>query len=625
MGIQRITPNSVVSNNIPASGWPSGLTIDQVLSDKTVLTRVRHVNGDGGTLTRVGFSTYTLQSNERIAGVRTRMVLGQTVPVLLNVKLKNNASMGHAVWSKVSFPTTLKWYLSPLFTVDATDGLEWTQADIDGLEAYIEWINPAGTFDVRLYELEVEVHVRVQPTAECISPSPNSIVDVDRPRFVWRVQQEGDSTQNKFELKVFTKAVVEGGGFDPDTSTAVGTITQTTSSTKVDWNSPLPALTFGADYYWMVKTYVKFLNGLWASEWSTATPFSLNDPPTNNVQTPTGAITDTNTPIVSWLYSDPEFNPQSEALVRVFAQPGGTWVGFDPDVAVPLFEAEIMGEDNSVLCTTRLANSGTFRAYVKVAHRLSNGGTLWGPWDFNDFTTNYTAPAAPTLTASAHNERVMLTLTPPAGPWTPDIDYFMIERSLDGGVTWSTFRYGTAVLSTGLPDLTTPQILYDYEVPYYTTVQYRAFSVSTDLGFDLLSVASATASVSISQQAIWLKDPIDATLNTAFPEEGGWLSKTKARQRTFHRPLGRSKPVVTRGTIDAYAFSIVFTVIGSTKWDKLIALLNNQRTLYIQTPKGSWYVEVASDVSTEDRLWDRRQGEQDVWKVTIPFQEVDFA
>ena len=626
MATQTLVPNSVVSNDIPASGWPSGLTIDQVLSDKSILTRVRHVNGDGGDLTRVGFTTYTLQSNERVAALRTKMVLGQSVPVLFNVKLKNNASMGHAVWSKVNFPTSLsKYYYSPWFTLDATDGLEWTQADLDGLEAYIDWLNPAGSFDARLYELAVEVDVKVQPTAECIYPAANNVVDVSRPRFVWRVQQEGDVTQNRFTLKVFTKAVVEGGGFDPDTSTAVGTISRINSSTQADWSTSLTALTFGADYYWMVKAEVKFLNGLWASEWSTATPFSLNDPPTNNVQTPTGVVTDTNTPTVSWLYSDPEFNPQSEALVRVFAQPGGTWVGFNPDTATPLFEAEIMGEATSVICTTRLANTGTYRAYVKVAHRLSNGTTLWGVWDFNDFTTNYTAPAAPTLAGSAHNERVMLVLTPPNTPWTPDIDFFLIERSLDNGVTWNAFRYGTAALSTGLPDNTTPQTLYDYEVPYYDTVQYRAFSVSTDLGFDLLSLASATVSVSISQQAVWIKDPVDATLNTAFPIEEGWLSKTKSRRRTFHEPLGRTKPIVTRGTINADSFSITLLVVGETKWDRLMALLNNQRTLYVQTPKGSWYMEVASDIGTEDRLWDRRAGEQDVWKVNIPLQEVDFA
>lgn len=624
MAIQTLVPDSVVSNDLPSSGWPSGLTIDQVLSDKSVSTRLRHVHSAPGDLTRVGLTTYTLQANERVARIRTGMVLGQSAPVLFNIKLKNNASMGHAIWAPVGFPTNLnKWYYSNWFNLDATDGLEWTQADLNGLEAYIDWINPGGTFDARLYELVIQVDVKPQPTAQCIYPAPNNVVDVDRPRFVWRVQQEGDVTQSKFTLKVFTKAVVEGGGFDPSTSTAVGTVVGNSSSTKLDWLTP--ALTFGDDYYWVVQSSIKFLTSQWTSEWSTPTPFSLNDPPTADVQTPTGVVASTNTPDVTWTYTDPQFNPQSEALVRVFARPGGSWAGFDPDIAVPLFEGEVMGDGTFITCTTRLANTGTYRAYVRVAHRLSNGNTLWGPWDFNDFTTAYTAPAAPTLAAAAHNERVMITMIPPAGPWTPDIDFFRIERSLDGGTTWATFRYGTLTLSDDFPDSTSTLVIFDYEIPYYDLVQYRAFSVSTDLGFELLSVPSNIPILSITQQAVWVKDPSDASLNASFPVEDSWLVRTVSRQRTFHQPLGRKKPIVTRGTVDATAFGVTLMVVGTAKWDQLMALLDNDRTLYVQTPKGSWYVEISDNIGTEDRMWDRRAGESDVWKVTLPLQEVDYA
>jgi hypothetical protein len=626
MAYQFLVPNAVISNDIPASGWPSGLTIDQVWADGSISTRVRHVHSDGATLTRVGFTTYTLQSNERVAGIRTLIQIGQTAPILAIARLKDNVNMTVGFYSKIPFPTSPKlpvpgaWYAK-----DATDSGEWTQADLDGLEMYVYWGNPAGTYDCRIYDLSLQVDVVPQPTTVAIYPAPNDVIDITRPRFIWRVQQETDVTQNRYVLKVFTKAVAEGGGFDPETSTAYATITKTTSAKQADLALPEAALVFGDDYYWTVKAAVKFLNGTWFSDWSTPAPFSLNEPPTNDVQTPTGVVSTTNTPVVSWTYTDVELNVQSEALIRVFQQSGGTWVGFDPDVAVPVFQGTITDDSTSILCTTKLANTSTFRAYVKVAHKLSDGSTLWGIWNFNDFTTSFSAPAAPTLTVSPHNERVMLTMTPPAGPWTPDIDYFQLEKSLDGGVTWNTFRYGTLAKSTGFPDNTTPLVVYDYEVPFFTTVQYRAFSISTDLGLDVFSVASATASVSLNQNVVWIKDPSNASLNCSFRIEDSWLKRIKSRARSIHQPLGRSKPVVIRGSANASAFSTTLLVVGESDWAKLMSLVEADRTLYLQTPKGSWYVEIAADVNTEDRLFDRRAGEQDVWKITIPWQEVDFV
>lgn len=625
-----LRPNAVISNDIPASGWPSGLTIDQVLSDNSILTRLRHVHSGPGTLTRLGMETYTLATDERIAGLQIYMQIGQSSPALFVVQLKNTNNMGLAIWSAIPFPTKLgKYFASKVFERDSTDGLEWTQTDLDNLEVDIDWFNPGGTFDARIYELLVKVRIAKQPTVEGLSPSPGEIIDTDKPQFLWRVQEGGGAPQNRYTLKVWTKAVVEGGGFDPVLSPYVGISSVVTSSTRLDWGKiatfTQPPLTFGGDYYYGVEVAVKFLNSVWFSEWSTPVPFSLNDPPTADVLTPTGAITDTNTPLVTWDYDDPEFNPQSDAQVKIFAQPGGTWVGFNPDTGIALFSGSIMGTAEELQSNVRLPNSGTYRAYVRVAHRLTDGRTLWGPWAFEDFTTNYIAPAAPTLTAGAHGDRVMITMTPPGGPWTPDIDSFRIERSTDAGTTWDTFRYGTLTRSLGFPDNTTPLVIFDPEVPLNKLTQYRAYSVSTDLGEEIWSLASNIASVTLTQQQVWLKDPADSNRNAQFFVEGSWLNRVIRRQRTFHQPLGRSKPLVTRGTASDTSFQVTLVVLGDDNWDKLMALVQGDRTLFMQTPKGSWYVEIAGDVSTQDRLWDRRQGEEDVWKITLPLQEVDFA
>jgi hypothetical protein len=205
----------------------------------------------------------------------------------------------------------------------------------------------------------------------------------------------------------------------------------------------------------------------------------------------------------------------------------------------------------------------------------------------------------------------------------PNPDFFYVERSRDGGLNWEVFRYNTALLSNRIDGSFQPVTLRDHEVPLNVPLQYRAQAITTGLGYDAHSLPSATVNVTVAGSHVTLKDTTDPTKNRRFKVADKWLSFIRSRNRTVIQPVGRPNPVIIRGHGQAVTFSIAFTLITSDEFDAMQQLLMADNLLFVQTPKGSWWVEVASDISFQSHLWDRLRGEEDVYQLTVPFQEVD--
>lgn len=637
MVAQKLVPNGVVSNDLPSSGWNTGYTLDAVLADGKIQTRARTVHSAPGTLSRLDMTTYTLQSNERVRRLRLGFILGQTHPLGVHTRINNHAQMTAGVWQPIAFITgagrgTIGY--GAWFERDKADSGEWTQAKLNALQTYIHWLNPGGSFDARLYESWIEVDVQPQPVAQALFPQNNASTESQDPRYIWSLYQDGVATQYSYELKVFTKAVVEGGGFDPNTSSTVYTETNITAlqQSRID-RSLNPYLSYSGEYYWTVRGSVKFLGSLWWSEWATPAPFKLNDKPVANPTTPTGVLSNTNTPNLVTTYSDTELNAQTYSEFRVYKRPGGSWTGFDPDVSTAWAFRKVF--NSAVLttqCTAKLDDNSTYRFYSKVGHRLNNGQTLYSDWAFEDFTTDYVDPPAPTMVGIIIDTGIRLTVTPvaPSGG-QPDIDYFRVERSLDGGTEWEIFRTGSmntdgsATTSDLLPDTAIPFQVWDHEGHHLMEMKYRAFSVSTDLTpTGVQSVASNIVTLEITDPRVWVKDPLDSTRNRHFPVVDKWLSMSDRFARATKYAMGRQKPVVIRGEALAKSFTITFILLGGTIESELRLLLESQRTLFVPTSKGAWYVEVSGDLSTSAHLWDALRNEEDVWQLAVPFQEVDL-
>lgn len=133
---------------------------------------------------------------------------------------------------------------------------------------------------------------------------------------------------------------------------------------------------------------------------------------------------------------------------------------------------------------------------------------------------------------------------------------------------------------------------------------------------------SATSSATlILRRNVLVKCPELPALNADIPVKDDWLKVGKSKARSVRHPLGRSMPVVLRGVEEGDNFEITFTCID-TDYDKLMALVDANRTLLVQDEKRQWYVEVANDVDIAEHLWDN--AELDAREVTVPFIQVDI-
>lgn len=120
----------------------------------------------------------------------------------------------------------------------------------------------------------------------------------------------------------------------------------------------------------------------------------------------------------------------------------------------------------------------------------------------------------------------------------------------------------------------------------------------------------------------WLKNPVNPAINASVPVENASLDITRHKQRSVRRPLGRTLPVVLRGANRGEAFTVTYTSIGEAAWLALIALIDSEATLLLQTPQRQWYVDVSGDVSDYEDLWETT--DETYRRITIPFTQVDI-
>lgn len=125
--------------------------------------------------------------------------------------------------------------------------------------------------------------------------------------------------------------------------------------------------------------------------------------PTLTVDLPTGTITDTNKPLVTWtntLDSDGGSQTLSEVKIYSAAQYGAG--GFSADTSTSTATSgQVAGTGTSWQDTVILPNA-TYRAYVRTAQTV-NGATLWSAWTFGGFVVNVAIPAVPTVVVTAQS------------------------------------------------------------------------------------------------------------------------------------------------------------------------------------------------------------------------------
>lgn len=301
-------------------------------------------------------------------------------------------------------------------------------------------------------------------------------------------------------------------------------------------------------------------------------------------------------PTIAFTYADGDGDPQTNYQVKVFSSAQYSAGGFNPATSTATWDSgELSGETAEVTLDVQLANSTTYKAYVRVAHEGASD-PYWSLWASSAaWTTSVTTCTTPTVTGS-YNEpdgRIELTVAGAAPP-ASTTQTLRVERTTDG-VNWTAVR-GWADATFNTPYSET---VYDYEIPLGVSCTYRARALGvTTAGYDVSSPWSSSTSIYPWVGGWQLKCPLDPSLNVLDVQVLADPEVTIEETITVHRPLGADKAVTVAG--DMYGYDGSYTIRAhddddTEQIEAITGLIRTQNVLYMSDPwGGNKYLRILS-------------------------------
>lgn len=308
--------------------------------------------------------------------------------------------------------------------------------------------------------------------------------------------------------------------------------------------------------------------------------------PTVTVSNPTGTITNSAAPDVIWAFTDPDGETQSFYQIRVFSAAQYGAGGFSPATSVATWDSGEVGSIDNTAPIGRLLTTGTYRAYVRAAKSI-NGQPFWSPYAFSQFTLNFTPPTTPTLVASwsAPIGRATLTVTGASLSGGLLSQYYEVERSDDGGVTFQQIRNGTRIT----PNVSFIGTAQDYEAPRDIVVFYRARAIGIDANSNEFPSGNSTAQqVLITNDGTWWFKVVESPdLNQGSIRVLADLDVIIEEPNTIFRPLGATRPIVVAGPLQGEDGVFNIKTVNETEYDNFYPILTHQGVLLVQDPLGN--------------------------------------
>lgn len=327
----------------------------------------------------------------------------------------------------------------------------------------------------------------------------------------------------------------------------------------------------------------------------------VSNKPTTTVSSPTGTITTTASPDVLWVFADTDGETQTYYQIKVFTQAQYSAGGFNALTAIATFDSgQVASTDNTAPVGT-LLNAGIYRAYVRTAKTI-NGAPFFSDYAFSDFTISVTPPSIPTM-AVAWNSSLgyatfTLTGTSPTGFAS---QYYVVQRSDDGGTTYTTIRDGATIT----PDGSFVGITYDYEAPRGITVYYRARAVGVTSGsVEIPTQYGTVQGVLITNDGTWWFKVIDnPSLNQGNVRVLRQIDVTITEPNTVFRPLGSTRPIVVAGPLQGEDGKYQLLTVSSAEYTNIFPVLTYQGTILVQDPFGNQkYIRITSREYTAETV-----------------------
>ena len=238
--------------------------------------------------------------------------------------------------------------------------------------------------------------------------------------------------------------------------------------------------------------------------------------PTVTVNAPTGTITDTSFPAVTWTYANADGNPQSAYEIKIFDSTTYSGGSFSADTSTPTLGTGIITSSNDgQTLEGDLANSTTYRAYVRVA-TLINGSNYFSDYAFSQFSLSIDSPAAPTISAFYESTSGAVTVTIFGRTNALSENQASLETDTTGWVSLSncsltrnTVQYLSGVASLALTATAAGDMT-------ATTTSATAFTVTPSTKFSATAQFKANTTARSTSVGILWRDSSGTTLSTVF-------------------------------------------------------------------------------------------------------------
>ena len=339
----------------------------------------------------------------------------------------------------------------------------------------------------------------------------------------------------------------------------------------------------GVNYTWSVSTVDANGQGPFATDFTLVTQTA----PSVSVTAPTGTII-TSQPTVTWAVTTPAGVTQATYQVCVYTAAQYGAGGFSPGVSAGAYVSTVIGSAYVVSLPLSnppdqppvfLANSTTYRSYVQVSEF---GGQL-SAWAYHPFTTSWTAPDAPTITATATNDPStgcpMIQLYVVGAEFDSMAPKVIIQRS-DG-----LYVRGASLANPGQLNGSYEFTLNDYEIEQTVSYTYTAtLVVVVSSSSTVVSPPTTSSAAVVPAQGWWEVNP----LNPAMAANAQLITYTPTvnEQSSAHLVMGQAQPNVIANVMGLVDGTGVFETFSAAVYNALQALLQSQQTVFIQCPFG---------------------------------------
>lgn len=341
---------------------------------------------------------------------------------------------------------------------------------------------------------------------------------------------------------------------------------------------------------------------IWASVYTltlaSATPANRTE--TTSVY-PTISVTANAT--IDWESTSYDWQNLRKVTVEVRIESGGTGTGAGTLVSLGSATTLFTATGSKVLTVVMpdALPNGTYNIYARALRYREDGlvySDAYGSWSAAATLTMSTPlPNTPTVsvTEDQDQDRVTISVTPVAtsGYTSP---FIYVQRSSDGGITWSAVRGASGIAgSFGLAST-----FYDYEAPRDQAVFYRAQVQASYSGFVNGSAWSAGSPANIAADTWNIKNPLAPSQNFIGVNVVGRPQEQQQEDLGIFRPLGRSHPVVVAGALGGWDGEISLVCTSVAEWESVKALAAAQAVLLLESPFGdSRYIRLTAGAKSE--------------------------